>query len=33
MGRRVGVDSYVAKFDADVLAETLRPLLQRAGQA
>lgn len=33
MGRRVGVDSYVAKFDADVLAETLRPLLQRTGQA
>ncbi|QDF96668.1 fused signal transduction protein/response regulator [Azoarcus sp. DD4] len=30
MGKRVGVDSYVAKFDADVLAETLRPLLQRA---
>ncbi|MDX9839498.1 MAG: response regulator, partial [Azoarcus sp.] len=33
MGKRVGVDSYVAKFDADVLAETLRPLLQRARQA
>lgn len=32
MGKRVGVDSYVAKFDADVLAETLRPLLQRARQ-
>jgi len=30
MGKRVGVDSYVAKFDADVLAETLRPLLERA---
>lgn len=33
MGKRVGVDSYVAKFDADVLAETLRPLLERARQA
>lgn len=29
MGKRVGVDSYVAKFDADVLASTLRPLLSR----
>lgn len=29
MGKRVGVDSYVAKFDAEALAETLRPLLQR----
>jgi two-component system chemotaxis response regulator CheV len=27
MGKSVGVDAYVAKFDADVLAETLRPLL------
>lgn len=27
MGKSVGVDSYVAKFDADALAETLRPLL------
>ena len=26
-GQEVGVDAYVAKFDADVLAETLRPLL------
>ncbi|HQZ01970.1 MAG TPA: chemotaxis protein [Thauera sp.] len=33
MGKRVGVDSYVAKFDADVLAETLRPLLERARRA
>lgn len=33
MGKRVGVDAYVAKFDADVLAETLRPMLQRARQA
>ena len=30
MGKSVGVDSYVAKFDADILAETLRPLLLRA---
>lgn len=29
MGKQVGVDSYVAKFDADVLAETLRPLLMK----
>lgn len=29
MGKQVGVDAYVAKFDADVLAETLRPLLAR----
>ncbi|PTD95287.1 chemotaxis protein [Pseudothauera lacus] len=29
MGKRVGVDAYVAKFDADVLADTLRPLLNR----
>jgi len=29
MGKSVGVDAYVAKFDADVLAETLRPLLMR----
>jgi two-component system chemotaxis response regulator CheV len=29
MGKRVGVDAYVAKFDADVLAETVRPLLLR----
>lgn len=29
MGKRVGVDAYVAKFDADVLADTLRPLLMR----
>ncbi|NMG63657.1 response regulator [Azoarcus indigens] len=32
MGKRVGVDSYVAKFDADVLADTLRPLLLKARQ-
>ncbi|MDX9698870.1 MAG: chemotaxis protein [Rhodocyclaceae bacterium] len=30
MGKQVGVDAYVAKFDADVLADTLRPLLARS---
>lgn len=29
MGKSVGVDSYVAKFDAEVLADTLRPLLMK----
>ena len=29
MGRHVGVDAYVSKFDAMVLADTLRPLLSR----
>ena len=29
MGKNVGVDAYVAKFDAEVLAETIRPMLQR----
>ncbi|MEO8411974.1 MAG: response regulator, partial [Propionivibrio sp.] len=29
MGQAVGVDAYVAKFDADVLADTLRPILER----
>jgi two-component system chemotaxis response regulator CheV len=29
MGERVGVDGYVEKFDAQMLAETLRPLLLR----
>jgi two-component system, chemotaxis family, chemotaxis protein CheV len=33
MGRTVGVDAYVAKFDAGVLAATLRPLLVRQGTA
>jgi two-component system, chemotaxis family, chemotaxis protein CheV len=28
MGKRVGVDAYVAKFDPIVLADTLRPLLK-----
>jgi two-component system, chemotaxis family, chemotaxis protein CheV len=29
MGKAVGVDAYVAKFDAEVLADTLRPLIER----
>jgi two-component system chemotaxis response regulator CheV len=29
MGKSVGVDVYVAKFDAEILAETLRPLLMK----
>ena len=29
MGKSVGVDSYVAKFDAEILADTLRPLLMK----
>jgi two-component system chemotaxis response regulator CheV len=29
MGRSVGVDAYVAKFDAEVLADTIRPMLLR----
>lgn len=29
MGKRVGVDGYIAKFDADVLADTLRPMLSK----
>jgi two-component system chemotaxis response regulator CheV len=29
MGRSVGVDAYVAKFDAEALAETVRPLLMK----
>ncbi len=32
MGKSVGVDAYVAKFDAEVLADTLRPYLQRANR-
>ncbi|MDR3055531.1 MAG: chemotaxis protein [Zoogloeaceae bacterium] len=28
MGKSVGVDGYVAKFDAEVLADTLRPLIE-----
>lgn len=30
MGKSVGVDAYVAKFDAEVLAETLRPYLMKS---
>ena len=30
MGKSVGVDAYVAKFDSEVLADTLRPLLLKA---
>lgn len=30
MGKSVGVDAYVAKFDAEVLAETLRPYLLKS---
>jgi len=29
MGKAVGVDGYVAKFDAEILADTLRPMLER----
>jgi two-component system chemotaxis response regulator CheV len=29
MGQAVGVDAYVAKFDSEILADTLRPLLER----
>jgi len=29
MGQAVGVDAYVAKFDAEILADTLRPMLER----
>lgn len=29
MGKSVGVDTYVAKFDAEALADTLRPLIER----
>ncbi|MCK9387854.1 MAG: chemotaxis protein [Sulfuritalea sp.] len=30
MGKSVGVDAYVAKFDSDALADTLRPLLMKS---
>lgn len=29
MGKSVGVDAYVAKFDAEALADTLRPMIER----
>jgi two-component system chemotaxis response regulator CheV len=32
MGKSVGVDAYVAKFDAEVLAETLRPMLLKSAR-
>ncbi len=32
MGRAVGVDAYVAKFDAEALADTMRPLLMKSVQ-
>jgi two-component system, chemotaxis family, chemotaxis protein CheV len=32
MGKSVGVDAYVAKFDAEALADTIRPLLRRAAR-
>ncbi len=32
MGTSVGVDAYVAKFDADALAETLRPMLIKSAR-
>ena len=32
MGQAVGVDAYVTKFDADALADTLRPLLVRSAR-
>jgi len=30
MGKAVGVDAYVAKFDGEILADTLRPYLMKA---
>jgi len=32
MGKSVGVDAYVAKFDAEALAETVRPLLLKSAR-
>jgi two-component system chemotaxis response regulator CheV len=32
MGKSVGVDAYVAKFDAEALADTVRPLLLKAAR-
>lgn len=32
MGKSVGVDAYVAKFDAEVLADTLRPYLMKGNR-
>jgi two-component system chemotaxis response regulator CheV len=33
MGKNVGVDGYVAKFEPRVLAETLRPLISNTAAA
>jgi two-component system, chemotaxis family, chemotaxis protein CheV len=30
MGKSVGVDAYVAKFDAEVLADSIRPMLRKS---
>jgi two-component system chemotaxis response regulator CheV len=32
MGKSVGVDAYVAKFDSEALADTLRPLLLKSAR-
>jgi two-component system chemotaxis response regulator CheV len=32
MGKSVGVDAYVAKFDADVLADSIRPMLRHGAR-
>jgi len=32
MGKNVGVDAYVAKFDAEVLADTIRPMLMKSAR-
>jgi two-component system chemotaxis response regulator CheV len=32
MGKSVGVDAYVAKFDAEALADTIRPMLLKAAR-
>lgn len=32
MGKSVGVDAYVAKFDAEALAETVRPMLLKSAR-
>ena len=33
MGKSVGVDAYVGKFDPRVLADTLRPLIDNPAAA
>ena len=32
MGKSVGVDSYVAKFDGEILADTIRPMLMKSAR-